>query len=93
MADLYLAGDDPLHRWALARTMAVQLGDHSLRIAPAEYVILRKLESYREGGSEKHLRDIRGMLQLSAHRIDRGEIDRWAGRLGLEAVWASVATP
>jgi hypothetical protein len=34
-------------------------------LAPVEYVILRKLEYYREGGSEKHLRDISGILVLT----------------------------
>jgi len=29
------------------------------RVAAPEYVIVRKLEFFREGGSEKHLRDIR----------------------------------
>lgn len=29
-------------------------------LAPIEYVILRKLKVFREGGSDKHLRDIAG---------------------------------
>ena len=39
-------------------------------MAPVEYVILRKLEYYREGGSEKHLRDIAGMMEISSGEID-----------------------
>ena len=39
-----------------------------MALAPAEYVIVRKLEYYREGGSEKHLRDIRSMLAVSGDR-------------------------
>lgn len=30
--------------------------------APPEYVIVRKLQFFREGGSQKHLRDISRML-------------------------------
>ena len=39
-------------------------------LAPIEYVILRKLEYYREGESEKHLRDISGILAFSSDEID-----------------------
>lgn len=35
-----------------------------------EYVILRKLEYYREGESEKHLRDISSILEFSSNGID-----------------------
>jgi hypothetical protein len=31
-------------------------------LAPPEYVIVRKLELWREGGSEKHLPDVRAMV-------------------------------
>jgi hypothetical protein len=43
----------------------------SITIAPPEYVILRKLEYFREGGSDKHLRDIRAMLAVSGDQLDR----------------------
>ncbi len=33
-----------------------------LILAPPEYVIVRKLQFFREGGSQKHLRDISRML-------------------------------
>jgi hypothetical protein len=39
-------------------------------LAPIEYVILRKLEYYREGESEKHLRDISSILAVSLNEID-----------------------
>ena len=40
------------------------MADLPVRVAPPEYVILRKLSFYQEGGSEKHVRDIRGVLAL-----------------------------
>ncbi len=39
-------------------------------LAPIEYVILRKLEYYREGESEKHLRDISSIIAVSLNEID-----------------------
>jgi hypothetical protein len=74
-ADIYIAFDG-LHRWALAHRRALALDGLNVSVAPVEYVILRKLEYFREGQSEKHLRDIRGMLEVSPDQIDRGFIDR-----------------
>ena len=63
-ADIYPAGADPLHAWALARRQAVSVSGEPVWIAPPEYVVLRKLQYLREGGSEKHLTDIRAILRL-----------------------------
>lgn len=85
-ADLYLAFDD-LHRWALARRRVISLGSTNVAIAPLEYVILRKLEYFREGGSEKHLRDIRAMLEISSELIDRALVSQKAAKSGLRELW------
>jgi len=88
-ADIYLAFDE-LHRWALAHRRTLDLDGLVVRIAPIEYVIVRKLEYYREGGSEKHLRDIRGMLEISAEAIDRSQLDRLIVERGLGSQWTLV---
>ncbi len=41
------------------------------------------MEFYREGGSDKHLRDIASMLAISGSQIDRAYVDRWAARSAL----------
>src|SRR6266487_3268974 len=64
-ADVYIASKDGLTSWALRQRQAVTLEDSVIWLAPPEYVIIGKLEFYREGGSEKHLRDIRGMLAVT----------------------------
>jgi hypothetical protein len=89
-ADFYLAGRDPLHAWAFRHAREYSIAGLRVRLAPAEYVILRKLEFYREGGSEKHLRDIRSMLALSPEALDRRDLADWIHRLGLERQWAEV---
>ncbi|MEK7300945.1 MAG: hypothetical protein AAB072_07580, partial [Nitrospirota bacterium] len=58
--------------------------------ASPEDVILKKMEYYREGGSEKHLRDIGGILRVSAGMIDEPYIGEWADRLGLREIWDAV---
>lgn len=62
-------------------------------IAPAEYVIARKLEYYSEGGSEKHLRDIEGILAVSAATIDSAALERNIDLLAVRAAWAKVRRP
>lgn len=61
-------------------------------VAPIEYVIVRKLEYFREGGSEKHLRDIRAMRQVSGDLIDATRLASWVARLGPEAEWTLASS-
>lgn len=75
---------DPLHRWALDRRDAVTLDDGVvLQLAPLEYVIIRKLEFYREGNSDKHLRDVASMLRQSGEQVDQMFLDRELEQRGL----------
>ena len=69
-ADVYLAGDDPLQIWGLARRRRLTLGATEGWVAPPEYVIVQKLRYSREGGSPRHLRDIAWMLRVSKALID-----------------------
>jgi hypothetical protein len=88
-ADIYLAGNDPLHAWALALRRAIVWTDTiTLQVAPPEYVIVRKLEFFREGGSTKHGADVRAIL--AGTNLDHAALDLWIARLGLTAVWEEV---
>jgi hypothetical protein len=89
-ADVYLSGRDPLHAWGLARAKRLEVEGDLLVVAPPEYVILRKLEYFREGGSEKHARDIRSMLATSPELIDRTELEQQIAGRGLQEVWKRV---
>ena len=50
-------------------------------------VVPRKLEYYREGGSDKHIRDIAGIMEVSGHQIAFNELEEKIMRLGLEKEW------
>jgi len=89
-ADVYLSGRDPLHSWGLARAQRLEVEGETLVVAPPEYVILRKLEYHREGGSEKHLRDIRSMLDTSPEKIHRAELEQQIVARGLQESWRQV---
>lgn len=57
-------------------------------IATPEDIILKKLEFYRDGGSEKHLQDIREILAETS--IDEIYLQDWIGKLRLAPEWAQI---
>lgn len=65
-------------------------GDTVASFASPEDVIIKKMQYYKLGGSEKHLRDITGILKVSKDMIDYGYIDRWAERLDVTDVWLAI---
>jgi hypothetical protein len=89
-ADIYTVGLDPLHHWALPQRRRMRHGTGEISVAPPEYVILRKLEYFREGGSAKHPSDVRAILQANGDSLDRAAIQSWADRLGLDQAWKQV---
>jgi hypothetical protein len=89
-ADLYPIGADALHAWAMPRRRRLPHGAGQIQLAPPEYVILRKLEYFREGGSSKHRTDIQAILNVSGSEIDHTALAEWIERLGLAEVWKSV---
>lgn len=86
-ADFHTANRDELHGWAFRNVRQYTINEVAIQLAPPEYVIVRKLEYFREGGSEKHLRDIRGMLNVSGEQMDRAALNDWIKRRGLEVEW------
>lgn len=86
-ADIYPVCKDDLHKWAMAKRRELTLGKHSVWVAPPEYVIVRKLDYYREGQSQKHLIDIRKMLDFSGDKIDQTTLKEKIAQLGLESQW------
>ena len=90
-ADIYLVGDDPLHAWAMARRRTAPIGGDDIWFAPLEYVIVRKLEYFAESASDRHLRDIAGMLRVSGEHIDHGALQRLILERELGATWRRVS--
>ena len=68
-ADFYVASD-VLHAWAFDRRRSENIAGSTVWFAPVEYVIVRKLEYYRESGSDRHLRDIAGIVRVSRATIN-----------------------
>ncbi len=82
---------NPFNESRFIRAKRLRAGDDlEVSFASPEDAIIKKMEYYREGGSEKHLRDIVGVLETSRDAIDMGYIDQWAGQMGLEELWSSI---
>jgi hypothetical protein len=86
-ADVYLRGTDPLHIWGLEQRRRIDLDESQIWVAPPEYVIIRKLEFYREGGSEKHLLDIRSILTTTGSELNHPLLNRELTQRGLMDLW------
>ena len=89
-ADIYFAGEDWLHRWALPRCRRLVVDSCSIRLAPPEYVIVRKLTFFREGGSSKHVRDVRALVAARRSELDIGVMTTLAAREGVLDLWREV---
>ena len=63
-ADLYPAKFDETFTWAWQNKVLVESDSGPVYLAPPEYVILWKLIFYKEGKSQKHLRDISRILSM-----------------------------
>jgi hypothetical protein len=87
-ADIYLSRNHPTLPWALAHTRRVQTSTCEITVAPPEYVILHKLDFYRESGHQRHLRDIAGMIEQQ--ELDHEFLDSSIHNLGLQPQWQAA---
>jgi hypothetical protein len=89
--DIFIPKKDSLSKIELAKRKMLPLSKTvSAFCAAPEYVILKKMEYYREGGSEKHLRDISSMLKVSGDIINKQYITEWAEKMGVDEIWREI---
>jgi hypothetical protein len=89
-ADLILRKDRPFSRAEFERRQPAEIAGVQVFVATAEDTIVAKLEWARAGESERQLRDVIGILEVSGDRLDRRYIERWIGELGLAPLWQRV---
>jgi hypothetical protein len=89
--DVMVADDTEFNASRFARTRRLSISAAlEATFASPEDVIVKKLEYYRDGGSEKHLRDIAGVIKVLGPELDIGYLERWTQRLGLARLWVKV---
>ena len=80
--DIVLQKNTPFYHSEFQRRKKVKImPDFEAYIATPEDIILKKLDFYREGGSEKHLSDIREIVAETS--LDYDYLNQWAKVLGL----------
>jgi hypothetical protein len=89
--DFMIAGNSSWTAAQLARRKRVRvLPDLHADVAAPEDVILGKLIYFHEGASDKHLRDITGILTAGAETVDRAYIEKHATELNVLNEWHAV---
>ncbi|MBF8251655.1 MAG: hypothetical protein HW382_1283 [Deltaproteobacteria bacterium] len=89
--DFVIRKDEPFDDSRFGRIKRLKATeDTEANFASPEDVIIKKMQYYKMGGSEKHLRDITGILKVSKEMIDYGYIENWAKKLELSDVWQAI---
>ena len=89
--DFILPRADAWGQAQLARARPTRLlPDCEVMTAAPEDVILGKMWYYSMGGSDKHLRDIAGMLRVAGAGVDRADVEKWARQLGYFDIWQQI---
>lgn len=89
--DVIIKKDTQFDRSRFSRIRRIHPAEsYQANFASPEDVIIKKMEYYKEGGSEKHLRDITGIIKISGDILDCSYIAEWAKRLDLSEIWNAI---
>ncbi|HXU91284.1 MAG TPA: hypothetical protein VFQ62_20740 [Methylomirabilota bacterium] len=89
--DVFVGKDTEYDRLRFGRRQRLPLvPGRDAFFARPEDVILYKLLYFREGGSDRHLRDIAGMLAVSGSELDMEYLADWARRLAVSDLWEAT---
>lgn len=89
--DLIIKKDTPFDNSRFGRLKRLSPAEsYQANFAAAEDIIIKKMEYYLQGGSEKHLRDITGMIKISREAINFAYITSWAKKLGIWEIWEAI---
>ena len=89
--DVIISKRDDFDKSRFARIKTLNVSEtKSANFASPEDVIIKKLEYFKQGRSEKHLRDIASMLKISSELINRTYISSWAKKLSVSELWEEI---
>ena len=89
-ADIYLTGINTFQKWAVQNRKEIKLDKTVFPIAPIEYVIIKKLEFYKEGKAQKHINDIAAMIRESGDVVNYTFLKEKLTEFALEKEWEEV---
>lgn len=86
--DVIIPKKNDFNRLRFERRQTVQTAEGlEISYSSPEDIVISKLEFYQMGRSEKHLRDIAGIIKISGDHLDFDYLAVWMERKGLRAVW------
>jgi hypothetical protein len=89
--DFMVAPSDAFNEGRFSRSRELRpFGGVAVAFASPEDVILMKLVYFREGGSDKHLRDIDAIRRVQGDTLEVPYIEKWADRLGVRPQWDRI---
>ena len=81
--DCWIIGPDEYDTTAFDRRKKVKIFDEDMYISAPEDVILSKLKWYTESGTDKHLDDISGIIEVQQGNLDIDYLNTWSGQLSV----------
>lgn len=89
--DVIIAKRNPLTDSQFKRVRIIQRHEgYQMKVAAPEDIVISKMLFYKMGESDKHLRDIAGVLKSLQSDFDREYVEQWAVQLNVMDVWQTV---
>lgn len=88
--DFIIAQDSEYGGLALGRRMCIDIAGTEVYVAAPEDVILAKLQWAKQGGSDRQLQDVAGIVTTQGDKLDFSYIEHWVDQLHLEEQWRAV---
>ncbi len=89
--DFVVAKDSDFDRSRMERVRQLSISESvNAKFASPEDVILKKMQWYMKDHSDRHIRDILGVLKIQETSIDLSHIETWLERLGVTDVWQLI---
>jgi hypothetical protein len=90
--DLIVRKNRPFSIEEMRRRAPKLIVDIEVATATAEDTIIAKLEWSKDGGSERQLADVAGILRVRRPGLDLDYIERWVMELELQDQWSRACT-
>ena len=89
--DIFICGLDAFGRSQIQRRRLLQVMEsQAVYFASPEDVIIKKMDYFKAGESERQFPDIVGILQICGDQLDYDYIKIWAQKFGLTEIWESI---
>jgi len=88
--DFIIAADSDYSRSALSRRRRIQIEGVSIYVSAPEDVVIAKLQWAKQGGSERQIQDVTGILKILGKQLDFAYINFWVHELNLQDVWQAA---